>query len=194
MTQTEDHNNPGPNPSRGENPENALYQAWKAAEAWERPDIEYRLLQLLRRHASKVCWMVLHSHQPDLIDEISQDALMDLASFEERSAFATWFHARALNRCRTKRKQNIQRKEVPLDVETINQFSVPRESSLLTKVIVQEMLDKLTPFERELVDLKVFEGLTDTQVAAKLGYTHEWIQKLWSNLRNRLKDTYNGVV
>lgn len=184
---------PGPNPSKGENPENVCFQAWKEAEAHQKASIEYRLLQLLRRHASKVCWMVLHSHQSDLIDEIAQDAIMDLKSFEERSAFATWFHGRALNICRMKRRQIIQRKEVSLDVTKLDKL-VHRDGGLEIRVIIQEMLAGLSDFERRLVELKVYEGLTDTQAALELGYTHEWIQKCWSRLRKRLKDEYNGVI
>lgn len=193
MNPLEDRN-ARPNPSQGENPENVLYQAWKAAEAWERPDIEHRLLQLLRRHASKVCWMVLHSHQSDLIEEIAQDAVMDLSSFKELSAFATWFHSRATFRCRVIHKQNLWRKEVPLDIVRLDQLSPSRQSAPDIQMIIREMLEQLSPVEQKLVELKVYEGLTDVQVAAILGYTPEWIQKLWSKLRKRLKDEYNGVV
>jgi len=46
---------------------------------------------LLRIHAAKVCWMVLHNYQPDYIDEVVQDAMLDLNGFEARSEFSTWF-------------------------------------------------------------------------------------------------------
>lgn len=194
LTSPKEDLNPRPNPSRGDNPENALYQAWKIAESRERPALENSLLQHLRRHAAKVCWMVLHSHQPDLVDEISQDAIMDLASFGERSAFATWFHARALNRLRLQRRQNIRRKEVPLDVlqkspiaDSVNSYQAIEASAL-----VQEMLTYLTPFELNIVQLKMDDGLTDMEIGIELGYTREWIQITWAKVLKKLKEKYNG--
>jgi len=180
---------PRPNPSG--NPENLLFEVWKNTPIGEREPIELRLLSLLRVHASKVCWMVLHAYEPHLIDEIAQDALMDLSSFEERSSFATWFHSRATFRCRTQLKQNIQRKEISLDVGKLD-ILPRRDSSLETKVMINEMLEKLTPFERELIELKVYEGLTATEIAEILGFTREWIQISWSKLRKKLKEKYNG--
>lgn len=187
MSQCEEAN-PRPNPSVESNPENILYEAWRVAEEWQRPEIEVQLLQLLKRHASKVCWMVLHSNQTDFIDQIAQDAILKMSGFQGRSAFSTWFHTNALNFCRTKRTQNNQRKEVPLDNVRWDGIS----AGLETRVIVQEMLSKLTDVERRLIELKVDEGLTDEEVAAQLGFTHEWVQKLWSRLRKRLKEEYGS--
>lgn len=184
-----------PNPSAGQ-AENDLFEIWKVAPPEEREKIELRLMAFLRVHAAKVCWMVLHLYDPHLIDEIAQDAVMDLDSFEERSAFSTWFHSRATFRCRTQLKQNIQRKEVPMPVGGVeSMLALPdRASAMETQVIVNELLDGLSSFERSLVELKVYEGLPDADVAENLGFTREWIQTSWSRLRKKLKEKYNGVV
>lgn len=181
---------PDPTPPVEKNPENALYQEWKAAEALTRPAIAHRLLQHLRRHAAKVCWMVLHTNHIDLIDEIATDAVLDLDSFEGRSAFATWFHSRALFKCRTRLRLQRRRKEVPLEREFLHLPSPIL--SLETHVIVQEMIALLPQFEQDLIRLKIFEGLPDIEIAKHLGFTREWIQMSWSKLRKQLKEKYHG--
>lgn len=186
---------PGPNPSRGENPENSLYAIWKVAEVWQRPQIEERLLQHLRRHASKVCWMVLHTHQPHLVDEIAVDALMALGSFEERSAFSTWFHSRALFRCRSEFRTQMYRKEISLDApSTVSQmFSRSGNHNLEADYTVREMLAKLTDKEREFVELKVQAGYSDADIGTELGMSRQAVQWTWTKLRKRLRNLYHGV-
>jgi RNA polymerase sigma factor (sigma-70 family) len=185
---------PGPNPSRGENPENALYAIWKVAEPWERPQVEERLLQYLRRHASKVCWMVLHTHQPHLVDEIAVDALMALGSFEERSAFSTWFHSRALYRCRSEFRTQMYRKEISLDAPHVRQmFARQGSRDLEADYTVREMLAKLTDREQEFVDLKVQAGYSDADIGTELGMSRQAVQWTWTKLRKKLRGLYSGV-
>jgi RNA polymerase sigma factor (sigma-70 family) len=184
---------PGPTPLKVENRENVLFEAWKTSTPQERSALEYQILQSVRRHASKVCWMVLHSHQPDLIDEIAQDVLMDLGSFREQSAFSTWVHSRARFRCQSQFKQNRQRREVSITALPSTQlYASERDSNMFLKVLVQELLANLSVFERQLVDLKVDEGLSDAEIGLRLGFTREWIQKSWSRLRKKLKGKYNA--
>lgn len=187
---------PGHNPSRGANPENELYELWKVSEPWERPQVENRLLQHLRRHAAKVCWMVLHSHQPHLVDEISVDAIMALDSFEERSAFSTWFHSRALYRCRSEWRNRLNRKEVSLETPgLVNQLPLNRSYSnnIEADYAVHEMVERLTPEEQNLVEMKVYAGLSDAAIGEELGMTRQTVQWTWSKLRKRLRDLYHGV-
>lgn len=181
--------NPRPNPSVGVNTENDLYEVWKTSDEASRPQVESYLLPHLRRHAAKVCWMVLHSYQSHLIDEISQDALMELYRFEGRSAFSTWFHARALNRCYNERKKMKRRKEVSYgDYFTP---SVPARATLETTVMVQSMVDKLDPSEQRLVELKINEGLTDEEIAGELQIPRQTVQYRWTCLRKKLRTMYN---
>lgn len=171
------------------NVENELYRTWKDASTEVRPSVEHRLLQHLRRHAAKVCWLVLHSHQLDLVNEIAQDAIMQLGQFEERSAFSTWFHSRALNRCREELRRQKIRKEVPLNADWI-----PRDSGLETKAIVQELWANLDEQEKELVQLKVIEGHSDEEVAEIIDRSRQWVQAAWSQLRKRLREKYASKV
>lgn len=114
---------------------------------------------------------------------------MELEHFEGRSAFSTWFHARALNRCYNERKRSQRRKEVSYtDYFTP---SVPARASLETSVMVQNMVDKLEPEERQLVLLKINEGLTDEEIAQALAVPRQTVQYRWACLRKKLRAMYN---
>lgn len=176
---------PRPYPSSGVNPENVLYEEWKTASQEARPEVETRLIALLRVHAAKVCWLVLHNYQPDYIEEVLQDALLDLPNFEQRSEFSTWFHGLALNKFRRLFRQRTQRKEVPLSQE-----DKPEDNNLFSKVFAKEIIESLTDEEKELVHLRFTEGLSFREIADHLGISHVSVLERWVWLQRRLKERY----
>lgn len=177
--------NPRPNPSIGENPENVLYEAWKnAPDPQTRQSVEQDLLPLLRTHASKVCWMVLHSNQPHLVNEIVDDTIMDLAKFQGNSQFSTWFHARATYRCRTEWRVWTRRKECTNGGEVAGIVVDPT-----LRLELRQLIEQLSPRDRSIVDLKL-EGYSNAQVAKRLDYTCNRIDQLWRELRSTLKEMY----
>lgn len=175
-----------PDPTPPANSENDLYIRWSNTDSDGKELIEQLLTPQLKRHASKVCWMVLHANRSDLIGEIVQDALVDLSSFKGSSLFSTWFHARALYRCRREFRQQIRRREIPLEG-----LEIVVRSSLETDLEIRELVDRLPEFEQQLVQLKVFEGFSDEEVAQKLGFSRQWIQMSWTKLRRKLKNEYD---
>jgi len=182
---------PRPNPSlQGENPENTLYAAWKnSKDSSTRSLVEAELLPYLRRHAAKVCWIVLHSYQPHLTEEIAQDAILELKRFEERSLFSTWFHARAYFRTRLELRKLRLRKEQSLDSGGVVNL-VAGTRSIDSAILVEDILSKLTEEEREFVNLKVNFGLTDEELSEELGMSRSWVQNTWAELRSKLKTLY----
>lgn len=178
------------NPSKGANPENDLYEIWKASDTSARPQVEAYLLPHLRRHAAKVCWMVLHSHQPHLIDEISQDVLMELGDFEERSSFSTWFHSRALHRCYKERRDTRRRREISLE-SPAGRKSIGSSSGFENSIAMQQMVSRLDQEEQFLIKLKVQQGMTDEEAAVELKISRQYVQYLWNGLRKKLRMLYN---
>lgn len=184
---------PGQNPSDGEdNPENILYSRW-----YENPEsrmeIELLMLPSLRRHAIKVCWMVLHSYDPQIVESICSDALMSLDSFEGRSQFSTWFHGFALNVLRAEYRRRNRRKEISLDaviVRPLLSFNVNPEQSFS----VREFVNRLHADERELVQLKVFDGHSDAEIAELLSLSREAVTRDWIKLRRKMRVLYAGKV
>src|SRR6202012_547255 len=133
-----------------ENPENVLYQAWKEADASARPQIEQNLLTLLRRHAAKVCWLVLHYHSDHLIEEIVEDAIINLPKFNGLSLFSTWFHACAMGTARVALRKQIRRKEVPVN-EVLSMPNEPKDPE--KDLFIREIKERLNDSDRRLFDL-----------------------------------------
>jgi RNA polymerase sigma factor (sigma-70 family) len=168
------------------NPENELYEEWKVGQ--DKQVVEGDLRSVLRLHASKICWMILHEYRPDLVEDVVNDAILGLPTFEGRSSFSTWFHSCALHRFRDESRRRAKRKEVQSDFVDDPAFVV--NPSLESDISVRRMLDNLPEFEKSLVQLKVFEGFSDAEVAQKLERTREWIQISWTKLRRKLKKRY----
>jgi RNA polymerase sigma factor (sigma-70 family) len=182
--------NPGSNPSILENPENAIYETWKKADKVTRPSIEQKMVPLLYRHASKICWMVLHSSEPHLIEEIVEDALMDLSEFEGRSLFSTWFHSRAVFRCRNEMRRLIQRRETPFGDGSAAVFSMEAKQEI--SGAIAQMLGRLSTRERLLVKYHIDEGLNNREIGLKLDLNPKYVQYLWQKLRKKLRLMYGG--
>lgn len=182
---------PRPNPSTGDNPENVLYSKWQATtDKASREEVECEMLPYLRRHATKVCWIVLHSYQPHLVEEIAQDAILELARFEGRSLFSTWFHARAYFRTRLEFRRLRIRKEQSLETSSCATMLNPASSNIEASALVQDIITKLTEDEQRFVDLKVNHGLTDEELAVELGMSRSWVQNTWNSLRGKLRTMY----
>jgi RNA polymerase sigma factor (sigma-70 family) len=188
--------NPGSNPSeRGDNPENTLYEAWKAApDSQTRAQVESSLLPLLRTHASKICWVVLHSHQPHLIEEMATDVILEIDSFKELSLFSTWVHSRFYNRARVEFRKLLIRKETAFTATT-RERAAPNGISVAESAIdAQRLLSCLNERDQEFVRLKVFEGYTDAEIAKALDISVVWVRKLWLKLRKQMRTLYDGKV
>lgn len=175
--------------NRGDNPENDLYQAWKEASAEARPQVEKHLLPHLRSHASKVCWMVFHSYQPDLVTEIVDDACMELHKFRGESRFSTWFHGRATNRARRELRRLKQRREAPLFAEFIKTY---QPSNQHQGALIQDILKQLTEEDRLFVKRKIELGLSDEEISVEMAITRQMVQRIWSRIRRRLRVMYGG--
>lgn len=195
-TYTKCSTDPGPNPSqRGDNPENLLYEAWKVApDSQTREEVESRLLPLLRTHASKICWVVLHSHQPHLIEEMATDVILEINSFGERSLFSTWVHSRFYNRARVEFRKLCIRKETGFTVTTRDTASSNGISVVESAIDASRILSSLSERDQEFVRLKVFEGCSDAEIAKALGLSVVWIRKLWLKLRRQMRTLYGGKI
>lgn len=178
--------------STRENPENVLYEAWKEAAPDTRQEAAQNLLPYIRSHAAKVCWMVLHRYQSDIVSEIADDALLDLEKFEGRSLFSTWFHVRAVRRCRLELRRARRRKEVSLSDPNIKNLLARDTHDVRSSV--GAILDRLSPEDREFIRLKIEEGLTDKELSDAMGISRQAVQRLWKELRKRLRALYGRTV
>lgn len=84
--------------------ENELFQQWLEADPASRGDIEPKLYAAVKRHAQAVLWKQLNEPTPDLLDEVANAVMTQLAEFRRDSKFSTWVEGIA----RRKAKQYIR--------------------------------------------------------------------------------------
>jgi RNA polymerase sigma factor (TIGR02999 family) len=91
-------------------------------------------------------------------------------------------HARPLSR----RAEKAEVQDLPgLDSQT--------EHSLLEVDDVLNRLAALNPALRQVVELRVFEGLTREEIAAKMGCSTATVARHWSFARNWLEEAFTGT-
>lgn len=67
-----------------------------------------------------------------------------------------------------------------------------RSGEVLNKMALEEMLSKLQPFERELIERRYFLEQTQTSIAKELGMTQVQISRLESRILKRLRELAVG--
>ena len=172
------------------NAENQLYENWITGNPEDRLKLEKELIVQLKRHAARVCWMVLRSNSPDLIDEIAYNAILELDQFNGDSLFSTWFHARALHRCYNERR--FQRYAKKLTAEKLYpEQENSKRTQLDSRILVQKILAAAKDDERELLELK-FKGYTFEEIAEILNVSKKAVNKKWHRLVRRLNKYYGS--
>ena len=69
----------------------------------------------------------------------------------------------------------------------------PPEHSLLEIDDVLKRLGAINPALRQVVELRVFEGLTREEIARKMGCGTATVARHWSFARNWLEETFAGA-
>jgi len=167
--------------------ENELYLKWKEATGTERETALLGLIKELTSHAKKVCWERIPDFGQE-IEWISNDAVYQAVShldtFEEKSAFSTWFHRIVLNACNLfLRRIQEQRLEAPL--EDAKEMEI--KSNPVSNLLLKELVAELTGEERMLLEL-LRDGYTRREAAEFLKVSPSAIQRQWTKLATRLKD------
>ncbi len=62
------------------------------------------------------------------------------------------------------------------------------KEELLNHLLLKQLLDSLTPSERELIDLRYFENKTQVEVAAKLGVSQVQVSRLEKKILLRMRE------
>lgn len=69
--------------------------------------------------------------------------------------------------------------------DTIGEDNTPE---MIQRIALQEMLDRLPPFERELIERRYFLEQTQTSIARELGMTQVQISRMESKILKRLRE------
>jgi RNA polymerase sigma-70 factor, ECF subfamily len=129
--------------------------------------------ELVRRHRSTVyraAWRLTGSHTEadDLAQEAFLRAYRALGGFRRESRFATWMTRIVMNLALTWRRA---RRPAPVPVEAVRglQGGGPPADRSVLRSEVREAVDRLPRRQRQVLFLKVYEGLKFVEIAEVAG-------------------------
>lgn len=147
--------------------------------------------ELYRRHVDKILRFhqrrVLDPHDAfDMTSETFAAALVSLDRFDPgRSEFVGWLHGIARNvwrrhvrdgRTDQRSRQVLAMTEVTVSVDDLERIEALVDSDSLAATI-EPLLGELTPRLRDVVQLRVVEGLPTAEVAARLDLSEATVRK-----------------
>lgn len=100
----------------------------------------------------------------DLCQESFMKAFTELASLKDRSRFSAWLYRIAHNVCYSKFRKESGKTLVPIEIEP-----GIKPVSIENRLAVEKALGQLPDDQREVVILKVFQGLKFEEIAAVQG-------------------------
>ena len=74
--------------------------------------------------------------------------------------------------------------------ELIEHLPTDEDKKMLDKVILKDMLSKLTPREQKIVILRYFRDMTQGEIALKMGVSQVQISRLENKILKKLKELY----
>ncbi|HJB17369.1 MAG TPA: sigma-70 family RNA polymerase sigma factor, partial [Candidatus Blautia excrementipullorum] len=67
-----------------------------------------------------------------------------------------------------------------------------RQEHLLNKIFLEEILRKLEPRERQLIYMRYFQDMTQTEIAGRLGISQVQVSRMEKRILKRLKAFQDG--
>jgi RNA polymerase sigma factor (sigma-70 family) len=140
----------------------------------------------------------------DLAQEVFLRAFLSLRQLQEKDKFGSWVSRMARNlaidwfrrgRVRSKLISTVPLDETPLEQITMQQAS-PREELEQSERnrLLKAALEKLTPEDRELVVLHHQEGLSQTEIAERLGVNKSTVNRRLAKALEMLKGELTTTI
>lgn len=150
----------------------------------------YRELVLhFQRKLHLYCYRMIgnRGEAEDAVQEVFLKAYRDIASYEPTVSFSAWLYKIAYRHClNTLRKRKSQVKLLAL-IELQPSATAP----LRTEETAQDLLNALTPEDRQLVILKVLEERSFADIAEVTGLRETALRKRYERLRKKLNRNAN---
>ena len=74
--------------------------------------------------------------------------------------------------------------------ELIEHLPTAEDKKMMDRLILKDMLAKLTPRERKIVVLRYFRDLTQGEIAQRLGVSQVQVSRLENKILKKLKELY----
>lgn len=170
--------------------------------------------QLVRSYDQNVLRMALNLlHSQEDARDVYQEAFLrvyrNLPKFRFDCSFSTWLYRIVANLCLDQLRKRKVRKEEPAQFETASgevdrlQF-VPEERAevdpqrrLMSAEVgnrVQEVLDKLTPRERVVFEMRHFQGMRLRSIGEALGVTEEAAKNCLFRATQKMRTALGDLV
>ena len=143
------------------------------------------------------CLSIVHdeSAAEDLTQETFLHAFQHLEQFRHASQFSTWLWRIAHNlSIQYLRKHKIQEQEFKEEIHLPSSVEIARKEALQEdagreekKAFLREHLEQLSPKHREIVELYVFQGLSQKEIAAKLHISYGTVRSRLHYIRKALQ-------
>ncbi len=72
----------------------------------------------------------------------------------------------------------------------VDRLPTDEDKKMIDKVILKDMLAKLTPREQKIIILRYFRDMTQGEIAAKMGVSQVQISRLENRILKKLKELY----
>ena len=131
---------------------------------------------LYERYARMVHGMLLarvpHSEVDDLVQDVFMLALRRLSTLRESGKFGAWLAAIARNRANDYHRQSTPEGPSPDDLHDQEIESATTSGDQATPAAILEVIKSLPSAYRETLILRLIEGMTGPEIAARTGMTH----------------------
>ncbi len=129
---------------------------------------------LLGRYRARVVRLAAHvlrreGEAEDVAQETFLKAFRRLPSFRGEGRFSAWLFGIAVRLCLDRRRSARWAREVPEDATPPPASPIPSAEAADTRLLVETLLDRLSPPMRAALVLREMEGLEYDEIAATLG-------------------------
>ncbi|HEY3415216.1 MAG TPA: sigma-70 family RNA polymerase sigma factor [Armatimonadota bacterium] len=151
------------------------------------------LLSRYRARAVRLATQVLR--RPDEAEDAAQEAFIrafkGIRAFRGDSRFSTWFFHIVLRVCLDRRRLKRWDAEIQWD-DTLPLSSPPDKAD--TRIVVRELLDRLSPALRAALVLRELEGLEYEEIAEALGIPVGTVRSRLNAARGRFREMWAKVT
>lgn len=157
---------------------------------------EQAIVELYVLHSEDICRFA-RSNLPsfvdpqDVVQEVFLRAYKSFPQFERRSMVKTWLYSIARNHIYDLlRRQRSDRRH--LSCNSIDDLVIYQDVDTASQFM--EVLSKLTPVQRVIITLRVIDGLSVKEVAAKLGRTEQNVRVVYFRAKRLLRQEMTKEV
>jgi RNA polymerase sigma-70 factor, ECF subfamily len=158
--------------------------------------------ELYRLHHGYVRGICRNILRDDSVDDLCQDtflvAFTRLDSFAGNAKFRSWITRIAVNQCLMTLRKRRHYVSVELEEESLNQYIFVGTDAALegapARMDLEKMMSVLTDATRQILVLACLEGLSEAEIAEKLGLNVDVVRKRIHYAKQKMRRTFTAVA